>query len=173
MQRTTRFHLCKTLTHFSVFVLVAAPVSGSLWPEIHPFSQGWGAKLGGTGHFGAVFCGLLGENGPDAGQTLGYSTPLHPLGEGYGRVGIGLPARPCSQLGANLVPSFMGDKARIDLFVQVQPVQQLSWAQECLQGVVSDPGPPTSLFSIWVCAKQRVDSKLGGVGKPLGQEISK
>lgn len=95
--------------------------------------------------------GLLGENGPDAGQTLGYSTRLCPLGKGYGRVGISLLAMPCSQLGANLLPSFMGDKARIDLFVQVQPVQQLSWAQECLQGVVSDPGPPDiSIFDLGV-----------------------
>lgn len=53
MQRTTHFHLFKTLTHFSLFVLAVAPVSGSLRPEIHSFSQGWGAKLEGTGHFGA------------------------------------------------------------------------------------------------------------------------
>lgn len=98
-----------------------------------------------------MFRGLLGENGPDAGRTLGYSTPLCPLGKEYSRVGISLPASPCSQLGADLVPSFVGDKARIDLFVQVQPVQWLSWAQECLQGVVSDPGPPDiSIFYLGV-----------------------
>ena len=98
-----------------------------------------------------MLSGLLGENGPDAGQTRGYSTALHPPGEEYNQVGISLPASPCSQLGASLVPSFVGDKARTDLFVQVQPVQRLSWVQECLQGVVSDPGPPDiSLFYLGV-----------------------
>lgn len=40
-------------------------------------------------------------------------------------------------------------------------------------GRVSDLVPATSLFLIWVCCNQQVDSKLGGIGKALGQEISK
>lgn len=46
MQGTTVFPLFrKTLAHFSVFILEAAPGSRSLWPVSHPVKPGAGTKI--------------------------------------------------------------------------------------------------------------------------------
>lgn len=66
--------------------------------------------------------GLLGEHRPACRPDLRLVPHVSP-GEEHGRVGVSLPASPCSQFGAYLVSFFMGDKEGIDLFVQVPLVQ--------------------------------------------------
>jgi hypothetical protein len=88
-------------------------------------------------------------------------------GRNYDWVAIFHLASPQSQLKPTWF-SFMEDEA-------VCPVatSPMTCKQECLQGAVPGQSHLSSLFFIQECCNQQVDSKLGRVGKPLGQEISK
>ena len=80
--------------------------------------------LRGTGHFGGrEFHGAAWRASPWVQARPVVTAPRISPGEEYGRIGISVPASPCSQLGSYLVSFFMGDKEGIDLFVQVPLVQ--------------------------------------------------
>lgn len=101
----------------------------------------WNRLLRGTGHFwGQRILWAAWRGSPSCRLDLHLQQAPSPLPGGeYSQGGICLRASSCSQLGAYLASSFMGDKE--GMFVQVS----LSRAQECLQGVVSEPVP-----LIWV-----------------------
>lgn len=141
----------KTVTHFSVIVLEAAPGARALRPETQPVKPWAGTKTRprgpwhpeGSGRFGVQRTPLRARTGPRLGKagpacvTTPPPTPTVSPGGECSQVGVCLPAGSCSQLGASWVCSPAGSEEGIDVFVQVL----LSWAQECLQGAVSEPVP--------------------------------